>query len=268
MSSFLSRVTSGVAPKPVRFAVHGHPGSGKTLLASGAPGCIFQTVEDGMGLIDAAQLPAPSSFSEAIAQIGELISEDHEYRSLVVDAIDGIEPLIFREICEAGGKESIADFGFNKGYVQADSYWVRYFKALDELRAQRSMHIVVISHSAAVHYDDPTTGTYVRWEPNLHKRTVPLLTKWADVIGFLDLEKTVVDRGDADKNRAVRTAMASGSRFLNLTETGSFIAKNRFGLKPQLEIPLENGWSVFGDALKAAYEKAAGTTNQKKQEAA
>ena len=266
MSSFLSRVTSGVAPKPVRFAVHGHPGSGKTLLASGAPGCIFQTVEDGMGLIDAAQLPAPSSFSEAIAQIGELISEDHEYRSLVVDAIDGIEPLIFREICEAGGKESIADFGFNKGYVQADSYWVRYFKALDELRAQRSMHIVVISHSAAVHYDDPTTGTYVRWEPNLHKRTVPLLTKWADLIGFLAPMRSARDEGDDTKNRTVRVATNSRQRFLHVSDDGRYIAKNRFGLTEPIEIPQTDGWSALSQAVAAQFAEAKGTT--KKEQAA
>lgn len=271
MATFLNQVSSGVRRKPVRLVVHGHPGAGKTLFASGAAGAIFQTTEDGLGLIDAVAMPKPTSFDEAMAQLVELATEKHEYKTLVVDAVDGIEPLVFAKVCEEGGKPDIASFGFNKGYVAADSLWVRYFQALDGLRAAKAMNIVLISHSQAVHYDDPTTGTYVRWEPSLHRRTVPLLTKWSDVIGFLDHERMVVDKGDTDGGRSVRTSRATGSRFLHLTDTGSFIAKNRFGLPAELEIPLENGWQVFREALAAAYKAAGGTTKTKtktKQEAA
>ena len=268
MSVYLDSVTSGVTMKPIRAVIVGHPGVGKTTLAAGSASPIFQTVEDGLGLIDAACLPMPQTFSEVIGQYKELEFESHPYKSLVVDAVDGIEPMIYKEICDEDGKDAIADIAWNKGYVRADVRWVTYFQSLDRLR-RKGMNIILISHAKSEYYDDPTVGSYVRYEPNLHKRTVPLLTKWSDVIGFLDMERSVVDRGDADKRHSVRTSMASGSRFLHLCDTGSFIAKNRFNLPESLEIPL-NGWPVLRDALAVAFKENGKPKKKKKtkQEAA
>ena len=272
MTDFLNNVTTGVTPRPLRVVITGHPGSGKTTLAAGAPNCIVMPVEEGLGITGATALPTPKSFDEVIGQLLELASTDHSFNTLVIDAIDGIEPFIFESIVaeakptKAGEVKSIAEIAFNKGYVEADAYWVRLFKALDYLRANKKMNIVVISHVATVHYDDPTLGSYFRFEPNLHKRTVPFLTKWADIIGYLDIERTLTEKGS--ERRSITTAMASQTRWLHITDQGPFIAKNRYGIAGPLEIPAENGWTVLRNAVAAAFQaKAPKKTTKKKKEA-
>ena len=267
MTKFLSRVTTGVTPRPLRVVVTGHPGSGKTTFAASAPNPVVMAVEEGLGLTGATSLPTPKSFEDVIAQLIELAREEHDFKTLVVDAIDGIEPMIF-EVIVAGAKptktgpiKSVAEIGFNKGYVEADGHWVRFFKALDYLRAEREMNIVVISHVKTEHYDDPTLGSYIRFEPNLHKRTVPFLTKWSDVIGYLDIERVITEKGD--DRRSITTAMASSTRFLHVSDQGPFIAKNRYGIEKPLEIPAKDGWSVLRNAVGAAFEAQAGTTKKK-----
>jgi len=261
MAAILSSVSSGVQMKPLRCVITGHEGVGKTTLAAGAPDPLFVTTEDGLGLIDAPTI-ATDSHAKTNAILDELISEEHSYRSLVFDAIDGEEPNVFAAICEAGGKKSIGDFGFNKGYVQADDYWTRFFHKLDHLRAARGMNIVIISHVSANHIDDPVIGTYVRYEPNLHKRTVPILTKWADVIGFLAPMRSARDEGDDTKNRTVRVATNSYQRFLHVSDDGRYIAKNRFGLTEAIPIAPTNGWSALSQAVAAQFAAAKGTTEQ------
>jgi len=271
MTNYLNRVATGVTPRPLRVVITGHPGSGKTTLATGAPKCLVMPIEEGLGITGATALPAPKSFDDVIGQLIELSKEDHDFGTLVVDAIDGIEPFIFENIVaeakptKAGPIKTVADIGFNKGYVEADAYWVRLFKALDYLRAEKNMNIVVISHVATVYYDDPTLGSYFRFEPNLHKRTVPFLTKWADVIGYLDIERTLTEKGS--DRRTITTAMASQTRWLHITDQGPFIAKNRFGISGPLEIPVENGWTVLRNEVAAAYKPKAPKKTKKKEAA-
>ena len=267
MTSYLNRVTTGVTMRPLRVVITGHPGSGKTLLATGTPNCVVMPVEEGLGITGATALPTPKSFDDVIGQLIELAKEDHGFGTLAIDAIDGIEPFVFESIVaeakptKAGPIKNIAEIGFNKGYVEADSYWVRFFKALDYLRAEKGMNIVVISHVATVHYDDPTLGSYFRFEPNLHKRTVPFLTKWADIIGYLDIERTLTEKGS--DRRSITTSMASQTRWLHVTDQGPFIAKNRYGIAGPLEIPAEDGWSVLRNEVAAAFQAKA-TPKKKK----
>ena len=145
MTSFLNRVTTGVTMRPLRVVITGHPGSGKTTLASSAANCLLMPVEEGLGLTGATALPTPKSFDDVIGQLIELAKEDHSFGSIVIDAIDGIEPFIFEDIVanakptKSGPINSIAEIGFNKGYVEADAYWVRFFKALDYLLSRKDI---------------------------------------------------------------------------------------------------------------------------------
>jgi len=263
--SLLSNVQTGVKARPLHAVICGPEGSGKTTLCVGAPKPIVLTTEDGLGLLDAPSISA-ESYPHVNELLDELIASEHDYRSLVIDAIDGIEPLIFADICEHGNKRNIADFGFNKGYVQADEYWVRFFHRLDELRAKRRMNIIVISHVSANHIDDPVVGTYVRYEPNLHKRTVPLLTKWADLVGYLAPMRSARDEGDETKNRTVRVSQNSRARFLHVYDDGRFIAKNRFGLEEPIEIPISNGWAAVSSAIAERFAAVKATNKQKENE--
>ena len=265
--SFLSRVSSGMQMRPLRGLLHGHPGNGKTTLAASFPKPVVLTTEDGLGLLDVDSLPMPDGYDELFAILQEIGSEDHEYRTLVVDAVDGIEPFIWQRVCAEQKAKDINDLPYSRGYMFADAHWARLFHMLDGIREQRKMNIVLISHSEAVTVDDPVNGSYVRWSPNIHKRAVKVLTKWCDLIGFLDIERFTDDKGDKAGKKTVRSTDATGRRYLHVEDAGGFIAKNRYALpQSKYEIPQHDGWGVLSAAIQATYaearERAEGTTNE------
>tara|TARA_Y100001973_G_scaffold101258_1_gene164008 strand:+ start:1862 stop:2662 length:801 start_codon:yes stop_codon:yes gene_type:complete len=264
MSTFLSRVSTSGNPAPLRAIIYGQPGDGKTTCAAKAPNPIFMDLEGGLGIVSADVLPTPISYEEVTEQVKELLNAEHEYRTLVIDAIDAVEPLIWQATCDEHLKKHIQDFPYSTGYVRADAYWIRFLQLLDALRARRNMNIILISHAQAAHYDDPTVGTYTRWEPNLHKRANALLLKWSDMIGFFNQEKVAMDKGDTSSNRSVRTSRHTGSRVLSFESDGSFVAKNRHGIKGSIAVSEDAGWQAVTEALKSAWAARAKTTNKEK----
>lgn len=260
---FLERVasTSG-GTAAFNCVIHGHAGSGKTTFAFSRPNVVGIPIEQGLGVLTASLFPQPRSFDEIMEMLRELASTtDHGYTGVVIDAVDGAQELIAKAVCDEHGKRSLADFGFGKGNVYADEKWNQLLRACDYLSKQKSITPILISHSAAVHYDDPVAGTHVRWEPNLGKRQTPVVTAWADIVGFLDREKAAVDKGV--DGRTVRTTVATGVRRMFLDDTGACVAKNRYGLRSELEVPLNNGWDALAALIEDAFNKAAGTANNK-----
>jgi len=237
--------------QPPRVVIHGKGGIGKTSLAADAPGVLFLPLEDGMGLHSVPALAQPRSYDDVIDAISELIQEDHQYKTLVVDTIDKLEPLVWDAVCEVGGKQHIEDFGYGKGYTKADPYWLRFFAGLDALRA-KGMTTIVLAHSTSVTIDDPLIGSFSRWSAKLHKRADALLYEWADIVGYLDTERQAIDRGDSTSQRKTRTAASSGTRVLYLDDRGAFVAKNRFDLPEKIIVPKESPYAALRDELVKA----------------
>ena len=81
-------VTSGrTKGRPRKQMIAGEPGIGKSTLANAYPKPIFLRTEDGD--VDADALPLVHQWSDVISQFKMLLDEDHDYQTLVVDAIDG-----------------------------------------------------------------------------------------------------------------------------------------------------------------------------------
>jgi hypothetical protein len=191
--------------------------------------------------------------------IAELANDKHTFKALGIDTIDKIEPLVWQHTCtEKSGNsrtyENIEDFGYGKGYLFADPYWIAFFQALDTLRRERKMTIVVLCHNERRTVEDPLIGPHDRIHPKLHKRANALLYEWADVVGFLEIEKVASDK-QGQRDRKTRTALSTGQRVLNLEDRGSFTAKNRYGLLAQIAIPQENPYKPLRDAIATALDK-------------
>jgi hypothetical protein len=125
------------------------------------------------------------------------------------------------------------------------------------------MTIIVIAHTEDKVVDDTMIGSYTRSVPKLHKRATALFCEWADILGFLTVERTSRDVGK-DGGRETRTSRTTGQRILYLEDTGGFVAKNRYDLPPSLLIPKENSYSV----LRAELLKALGLDKPKAKEKA
>lgn len=254
--SLLSRVQTQVPIKPPRIVIHGPGGVGKTTFGASTSKPIVFPFEEGEGIIQVPRLPRPSDYEEVMSTFDELLKADHDYRTLVLDTVDYLEPLVWAKVCRAHTTSKnkyshIEDFGFGKGYLYADPYWTEVFRSLDALRRERSMMILVLSHNTVAEIKDPNLGPYHKIEPKLHKRANALMYEWADVVGFLDIERVAIDREASvnGKGPKIRTATTTGLRVLYLEDQGSFRAKNRFDLPPSIEIPKDSPFSALRNEI-------------------
>ncbi len=143
----LGSVVSGRLEKPTRTLIHGTEGVGNSTFAATAPKPIFICTEDGTSQISISRFPEPQSFNEGIEAIDVLMVEKHEFETLVVATLDWLEPIVWAHVCAQSRKKSIEDFGYGKGYTIALDAWRQIVARLDRLKAQRTMHVVLVAHS-------------------------------------------------------------------------------------------------------------------------
>ena len=118
----LDTVTKGRTEKPRRLLVYGTPGVGKSTFACSAPGVVVLPGEDGTAHLDVARFPMPETWRDVLDATQVLLSGEHSYETLVIDTLDGIEPLIFAEVCREAGKRG-GGGGFGKGYTAVLDKW-------------------------------------------------------------------------------------------------------------------------------------------------
>src|SRR5690348_10901662 len=97
MAGLLASVRQTTSPRAIRAVLHGPPGLGKTTMAAGAPDNVFIQTEDGAGLLRISTFGPMKSYSSTMDCVSELYTEPHDYRTLVVDSLDWLEPLVWEE---------------------------------------------------------------------------------------------------------------------------------------------------------------------------
>src|SRR5690606_9636743 len=130
---------------------------GKSTLASHAPNPIFIPTEDGLDQIDCASFPLARSFKYVKAALADLLHQDHDYQSVVIDSVDWLERLIFDALCEQYGVSSIekVDGGYAKGYTHALTHWRSLLNDIDLLRSQRGVCVILLAHAKVEKFEDP-----------------------------------------------------------------------------------------------------------------
>ena len=267
MGTHLSQVSDKPVIKPPRIVIHGKGGVGKTVFAASVPNVLLIPLEEGLGKLTVSHTQRPMSYVDVMNTLAELANEKHDFKAVAIDTVDHLEPLIWNAVCEersVGKKQykDIEDWGYGKGYLHSDSRWIDFFLALDSLRAN-GMTIIVLCHNESKIMEDPLIGPYDRFAPKLHKRANALLYEWADVVGFLDIERVQLEREGA-KGRKMMTAQVLGQRILYLEDMGGFVAKNRYDLPPRINIPKDAPYAALRDEIA----KALGLTNKKETAAA
>lgn len=119
MAISLSQLTRANQPKPPRITIHGVAGVGKTTFAAQAYKPVFIQTEDGLGTLSANHFPLARTFEEVLDALAALYTEEHDFKTVVIDSVDWLEPLIWGKACRDNGWASIEDAGYGKGYVAA-----------------------------------------------------------------------------------------------------------------------------------------------------
>jgi len=218
--SKLSSIITGAKPGPRRMLVYGTAGIGKSTFATNAPAPIVLQTEDGLGEIDCHKFPVAASLVFEDAATAELYTEEHDYRTVVVDSLDWLERLIWARVCENRQVANIEDIGYGKGYAFAISHWRDVLEGLSALREAKGMTVILIAHTKIERFENPETDAYDRFN-----------------------KKRVQGIGD-------------GERVLRTTERPSHLAKNRLGLPD--ELPL--AWSTFTEAIDRPVTQPSQTT--------
>ena len=246
MAFDISSIQQGPTSKPPRIVIYGPHGIGKSTFGSEAPNPIFIQVEDGIDTIDVPRFPLAKTYGDVRSAIETLLTEDHEFKTVVVDSIDWCEALIWKHVAKEHNEASIESFGFGRGYVFAEDVFRSDFLAgLNALRA-KGMAIILIAHSQVRRFDDPMSEAYDRFELKLHKRASAVVEEWADVIGFAH-ERVMIAKEEKGFNKKRSRGISSGNRVLGLEREAAFEAKNRLGLPAEIAF----SWDAFAEAMTA-----------------
>jgi len=254
-TSLMPQITKGRNPKPRRVMLYGTHGIGKSTFGAMAETPIFIPTEDGLGDIECESFPLAKSLGDVMAALESLYSTDHGYKTVVIDSLDWLERLIWIEVCEDEQVESIEKIGYAKGYAFAIEKWRTVLGALDALRSDRGMTVIVLAHAKIEKFENPETVPYDRYSPRLHKLASALVQEWADEVLFATYKVHTVKVAEGF-NQAKHNGVGTGERVIRTVERPAHVAKNRLNLPEELLLDYRvfaaHAASSRGDAAPAA----------------
>ncbi len=258
MAFNLESISNEKRSRAPRILLYGIEKIGKSTFAAGSDKPIFISMkkEEGIDELAVGKFPVCEKFSDVIEALTTICCDKHDYRTVVIDSGSTLERLIYKEVCIKGGKSSIEDFGYAKGYTYSLDYWSQIIDALDYLRNEKNMTSIIISHAKIKRFDDPMGASYDQYQSDMNQQAWSMIAKWVDCILFAGT-KTVTRKEDVgfgvEKNKAID--LYNGQRFLYTGKNPAYIAGGRtvYGRLPN-EIPLS--WNEFIKVVEIAYQQS------------
>lgn len=264
---FASLISSKGQSLPNRYVLYAGEGWGKTSFAAMMPKPIFIQTRQETGLetlIDAGQLAETPHFPEImdwrslVSAVTYLRDNEHPYRTLVIDTLNGAERLLHEMVCARDYNSEMGDRGFGsyqKGFEVSVTDLLLLLSDLDSLRLEKRMTIVWLAHRRVITFKNPSGADYDLYQPDIHKTTWGAVAKWSDVILFGDMEVIV----ETEKKTSKKGKGVDQNRIIRCESSPSWVAKNRLGLPPEIEAGKspQEAWSNFAAAVKAARQKEA-----------
>jgi hypothetical protein len=247
--------------------IYGVDGVGKTTLASEFPSPIYITTQGERAPSD-IDLPTPgvvSDINDLWDIVGELLTTNddgtlaHDFKTVIIDSLDGLEPLIWKVTCARIGATAIDDSSagsvaaYGRGYREADVEWGIFTDALNDL-AEAGLNVVLLAHPGIVTFNSPVSDPYSRYEIKLHKRGAALIREKSDIVGFVNYRVTLVK---ADPSNKKSTHHAEGKeRYIHLAENAGFVAKSRFPTPESIKYVKGKGYLELAKYLPSTQESA------------
>jgi hypothetical protein len=226
---------------PHLILIHGLPGIGKSTFAAQFPDPIFLNAEKrGADELTISRWPDPVTDWAGVLEVPRrLATEEHGFKTLVIDKLDDIEPLCNQYILslDPKGHKTMGEAhgGYDRAYdVAVDRAWRPLAAELERLQETRRMHVVLLAHATRRKFKDPLVPDYDRWEPNVHKVPAKFLVGWCRTVLFFDREIATakLETGDKARDKVVQ----SGARVIRTERHDAYDAKNRLDLPAELSM--------------------------------
>lgn len=261
----LTEITNKASGLPSRWLIYGTEGIGKTTLATRFPSPVFLMAKGETGLDELIKngqvgeiphLPECLSWADAVSVLDEFSQADHQYKTLVIDTINGLEQLATDHVRERDYNNSAKEFtAFQQGSRNIASMdWRNVLVALDRVREERKMTIVALAHARTGNVKNPSGPDYDQYMPAMAKEVAEITNRWADAICFMDFEIYF-----ADETKSKGKAMGGTHRMMYTQKTAGYVAKNRMGLPPAIDLgdTPDEAWEAFSSAVRNARKKGA-----------
>jgi hypothetical protein len=238
--------------RPPRMSFYGPPKIGKSTLAADMPNPIFITTEDGIDGIDVDRFPRATTWAELLEQVNIVSSaipksgiatneclagepDTHDYKTLVIDTLNGAVELASQHVCKTLFKDNWGDGGFNsygKGWA-ATSEEMRKMLVLLDMARQKGIMICLLAHTGIQSVKNPDGTDYSKYAPDIDKKVWARFSAWSDIIGRCEYQHSIVTNRDG-KGKAVSTT----TRLIHFSGSQSEDAGCRVGYELPAELPL------------------------------
>lgn len=236
---------------PPRLVIYGPPGLGKTTLAAEFPNAVFLQVEDGTpGDLSLMSFGHLSSYDDVMQALVALYSEANEVKTVVLDSLDRLEPLVWAKCCADNNWKTIEDPGYGKGYTMTDSYWQGIIAGLNALRRERGMNTVMLAHADIGTFNSPTSASYSRYDIRLHKRALAMVQDEADAILLINQDATIKTE-ELGFNKERTHAEGGGTRWIYCEGRPAFVSKNRYGMPDRIQFVKGKGYTALAPFFPA-----------------
>lgn len=249
--SLLSTIITGRKQLPVTYLFYGVHGIGKTDFAANSDAPIFIGTEEN-NEIDAPRFPKPASWDELLSQLNTIKSENHDFKTLVIDSIDMLQQLAQVDILkDQKGKTMATAFGgYGKAYEKMHDMFLHLRDSfLKPIREQKGLNIILLCHAEKTKDQDPDSMVEaVHYKPNLHKKVAPIFCDWVGAIVFANYYRTPATT-DSGKEYIV----GDGSRILLTEERPAHVAKNRYNFPFKMDFEKGKAWATLKSHVDKYY---------------
>lgn len=214
--------------------IFGAGGIGKTT-ACAIKGSVWIQTEQGEGVLKLQAFDLVKKYEQVGEYIDALLENDHDYKLLVIDSLDHLEPLMWAHVCEKNKWQHIDETGYGRGYVAALNEWRKLISKLNELRDKKDMHVCMIAHAAPRKVDQPDGTQFHVMDLKLHSKSSMFIAESCDCVFYAQPEIAIKTK---DKGFGQKTTVGinTGNRIMHSVGTPHFVAKNRFGLPEELPL--------------------------------
>lgn len=227
----------------------GAPGTGKTSTAATFPEPFLIRTQGEDVPRDAPFVPDSIGVTDSVDdlwdQLKALLQDEHEYKTLIIDSITGLEQMFIQDVLSRDPKvksinQAFGGWGAGPNAVAANHMRVR--KAVELLRSKRGMNTVFVAHADIGRIDPPDSEGFSQYTLRLSGKSIAPYTDGVCLVGFLR-QDTIVLGGDGQTKKATGTDKIIMTTYRN----PAFISKNRFGIKE--DIVVEQGVNPLEEYL-------------------